>query len=74
MDDEKWVEKIREDFPPLKRRRNGKPPIYFDNACTTLVPEQVIQAINKYYYGIIELLHRGLARYRQSALTKPTEA
>jgi cysteine desulfurase/selenocysteine lyase len=51
MDDEKWVEKIREDFPSLKRRRNGKPPIYFDNACTTLVPEQVIQAINEYYRG-----------------------
>jgi cysteine desulfurase/selenocysteine lyase len=51
MDDEKWVEEIREDFPPLKRRRNGKPPIYFDNACTTLVPEQVIQALTEYYHG-----------------------
>ncbi len=49
MDSEKWVEKVREDFPSLKRRRNGKPPIYFDNACTTLVPRQVIQAINAYY-------------------------
>ncbi|MBN1380740.1 MAG: aminotransferase class V-fold PLP-dependent enzyme [Deltaproteobacteria bacterium] len=29
--------------------RDGKPPIYFDNACTTLVPQQVIRAITDYY-------------------------
>lgn len=51
MDSERWVEKIRADFPSLQNRRNGKPPIYFDNACTTLVPRQVIQAINDYYNG-----------------------
>jgi cysteine desulfurase / selenocysteine lyase len=43
------IEKIREDFPSLKNRRNGKPPVYFDNACTTLVPEQVIKAMMEYY-------------------------
>jgi cysteine desulfurase/selenocysteine lyase len=51
MDSEKWVETIRGDFPALKNRRNGKPPIYFDNACTTLVPEPVIRAMNDYYTG-----------------------
>jgi cysteine desulfurase/selenocysteine lyase len=51
MVNEKWVKKILEDFPSLKNQRNGKPPIYFDNACTTLVPKQVIQAINEYYRG-----------------------
>lgn len=49
MASEKWLEAIREDFPVLKNRRNGKPPVYFDNACTTLVPEPVIKAINEYY-------------------------
>jgi cysteine desulfurase/selenocysteine lyase len=44
-----WVEKIREEFPSLKSRRNGRPPVYFDNACTTLVPKQVIKSINDYY-------------------------
>jgi cysteine desulfurase/selenocysteine lyase len=44
-----WVEKIREDFPSLKSRRNGRPPVYFDNACTTLVPKPVIKSINDYY-------------------------
>ncbi len=44
-----FLETAREDFPALKRLRNGKPPIYFDNACTTLVPKQVIVAITEYY-------------------------
>ena len=43
------LESVREDFPALKTLRNGKPPIYFDNACTTLVPKQVIGAITEYY-------------------------
>ena len=43
------LESVREDFPALKRLRNGKPPIYFDNACTTLIPNQVIEEITDYY-------------------------
>jgi cysteine desulfurase/selenocysteine lyase len=43
------LETIRRDFPALRGRRNGKPPIYFDNACTTLVPKPVIDAMNEYY-------------------------
>jgi len=43
------LESTREDFLALKRLRNGKPPIYFDNACTTLVPKQVIEEITAYY-------------------------
>ncbi|MGD0780685.1 MAG: aminotransferase class V-fold PLP-dependent enzyme [Dehalococcoidales bacterium] len=48
---DKWVAAIRKDFPALQNRRNGKPPIYLDSACTTLVPQSVIQAINDYYTG-----------------------
>jgi cysteine desulfurase/selenocysteine lyase len=47
----KWVEAVRKDFPALKNLRNGRPPIYFDNACTTMVPQQVISAFNDYYQG-----------------------
>ena len=39
------VKKIREDFPLLKKAKI----IYFDNACTTLKPQQVIDAIVRYY-------------------------
>jgi cysteine desulfurase/selenocysteine lyase len=51
MDDEKWVTAIREDFPALKNRRNGRPPVYLDNACTTLVPRPVLRAMDEYYTG-----------------------
>jgi cysteine desulfurase/selenocysteine lyase len=46
---ESWPSSIREDFPALQNRLNGKPPIYLDNACTTLVPRPVIAAMNEYY-------------------------
>ena len=38
------TEKIRKDFPILE-----KPIIYFDNACMSLKPIQVIDKINEYY-------------------------
>ncbi len=43
------IKKIREDFPALERERNGRRPIYFDNACVTLKPRQVIMAMDEYY-------------------------
>lgn len=43
------LEKIRSDFPILKNGIGGKPVIYFDNACMTLRPRQVMQAMNEYY-------------------------
>jgi len=49
MKDQVLPEIYRNDFPALNRLRNEKPPVYFDNACTTLVPWQVINIINQYY-------------------------
>ncbi len=43
------VGKLREDFPILKKKINGKELIYFDNAATTQKPTQVIDGI-KYFY------------------------
>ena len=43
------VNKIREDFPVLQKKINGKPIIYFDNACQSLKPVQVIEKINEYH-------------------------
>lgn len=43
------VDRIREDFPVLKREINGKPIIYFDNACMTFRPIQVIEKVKEYY-------------------------
>ncbi|MCK4613881.1 MAG: aminotransferase class V-fold PLP-dependent enzyme [Thermoplasmata archaeon] len=41
--------KTREDYPVLSLKVEGKNPIYFDNACMTLKPRQVIEAIEDYY-------------------------
>jgi cysteine desulfurase / selenocysteine lyase len=43
------LEWTRDDFPALKTRHNGRSPVYFDNACNTLVPQQVIKSIDEYY-------------------------
>jgi cysteine desulfurase/selenocysteine lyase len=43
--------RIRSDFPALHQERNGKPPVYFDSACMTLKPLQVIAAMDRYYRG-----------------------
>lgn len=44
------VEKIRADFPVLQEKLKGKPIIYFDNACMSLRPVQVVEAMNEYYF------------------------
>jgi cysteine desulfurase / selenocysteine lyase len=43
------IKKVRQDFPLLQENSGRKPIIYFDNACQTLRPRQVIDAINQYY-------------------------
>jgi cysteine desulfurase / selenocysteine lyase len=43
------LEKIRGEFPPLARKINGKTPIYLDNACMTLKPRAVLEAMQTYY-------------------------
>lgn len=45
------VNKIRRDFPLLQKKFDGKPFVYFDNACTTLRPKQVMEAMDDYYYN-----------------------
>ncbi len=42
------VERVRRDFPALARDIRGKPPIFLDNACTTLRPRPVIEAMARY--------------------------
>lgn len=43
------ISKIREDFPILSSKVDGKNFIYFDSACTTLKPKVVIDAMVSYY-------------------------
>lgn len=43
------TKEIRANFPSLNQAINGQPPIYFDNACMSLRPKQVIASMNEYY-------------------------
>ena len=45
------IKEIRKDFPILRQKINGKPLVYLDSACMTLKPQQVIDAMNSYYYN-----------------------
>ena len=61
------VQKIREDFPILKIKINGKDLIYFDNGATAQKPKQVIDAIVKYYSEENSNIHRGVHTLSQRA-------
>jgi len=51
---------IRADFPILRRRVNGKPLVYLDNAATTQKPQAVIDRIARYYRDENANIHRGV--------------
>ncbi|KAB2859919.1 MAG: cysteine desulfurase [Flavobacteriales bacterium] len=61
------INKIRDDFPILKREVNGKPLVYFDNGATSQKPQLVIDAINKYYTFENSNIHRGIHTLSQEA-------
>jgi len=64
------IEKIREDFPILKRKiRGDKPLIYLDNAATTQKPIQVIEAIHDYYMRYNANVHRAAYQLAEEATT-----
>ena len=68
------VEKIREDFPILKREVNGYPLVYFDNAATSQTPQQVIDTIVEYYSNYNANIHRGVHALSQEATDKYEQA
>jgi cysteine desulfurase/selenocysteine lyase len=61
------IQKIREDFPILSQKVNGKPLVYFDNGATSQKPQVVIDAISKYYSEINANIHRGVHTLSQLA-------
>lgn len=58
---------IREDFPILKRKVNGYPLVYLDNAATSQTPRQVIEVIVDYYSNYNANIHRGVHSLSQEA-------
>ncbi len=54
------IQKVRADFPILRREVNGKPLVYLDNGATTQKPKVVIDAISNYYSDMNSNVHRGV--------------
>ena len=54
------VERVRADFPILKRLVNGRPLIYLDNAASSQKPRQVIDSLVNFYTNINANVHRGV--------------
>jgi cysteine desulfurase/selenocysteine lyase len=52
--------KVRDDFPALHQKVNGKPLVYLDNAATTQKPRVVIDALKRFYERDNANVHRGL--------------
>lgn len=59
--------KIREDFPILNRKVNGRPLVYLDNAATSQKPQAVIDCIVDYYSRYNANIHRGVHTLSQEA-------
>ena len=67
------VAKIREDFPILSRKVNGKPLVYLDNGASAQKPQQVIDAVARAYGEEYANVHRGL-HYLSNLATENYEA
>src|SRR3989454_3450465 len=63
------IEKVREDFPILKRKINGKPIVYLDNAATSQKPRQVIETVERYYEEYNANIHRAIYSISEEATT-----
>lgn len=61
------VQKIREDFPILKRKIHGHDLVYLDNAATSQKPQSAIKAVSDYYESHNGNVHRGVHSLAEEA-------
>lgn len=61
------IEELRKDFPMLGREVYGKPLVYLDNTATSQTPREVVEAIERMYYGHKANVHRGVFSISQEA-------
>jgi cysteine desulfurase/selenocysteine lyase len=61
------IEKIKEDFPLLKRKIHGKRLVYLDNAATSQRPRQVLEAVREFQEKHMANVHRGLHTLSEEA-------
>ncbi len=65
---------LRDDFPILRRRVNGCPLVWLDNAATTQKPNCVIDAVCRYYREMNSNVHRGAHQLSREATEAYEEA
>ncbi len=68
------LERIRSDFPILKNGLGGKPIVYFDSACMSLRPRQVMQVMNEYYEEYPACAGRSIHKLGKKVNDKVAEA
>ena len=68
------VNKIREDFPVLTQKVNGKPLVYLDNAASSQVSNLVIERGSKYLAEEHSNVHRGVHYLSQLATNEYEKA
>ena len=61
------VYELRDQYPILNRKIEGKPLIYLDNAATSQTPRCVVETINDMYYNHKSNVHRGVHTISQEA-------
>ena len=61
------IQKIRNLFPILQTKINGKPLVYLDNGATSQKPISVIETWEKYYKTLNANVHRGIHTLSQRA-------
>ncbi len=74
MVEKKNVFNLRNDFPTLKRKVNGKDLVYFDNGATSQKPSSVIKRINEFYQNENSNIHRGVHTLSQEATSAYEDA
>ena len=61
------INKIRGEFPILRREVEGKPLVYLDSAATSQTPRRVVESITDMYYNHKANVHRGVHTLSQEA-------
>ncbi len=60
-------EKVKSDFPVLSREVNGERLVYLDSAATSLTPEPVVEAEQRFYRTYNANVHRGIHQLSEQA-------
>ena len=66
--------RIRQEFPALAQKVNGKPLVYLDSAATSQKPRSVLQAMEAYYEHDNANVHRGIHELSRRATEAFEEA